>query len=214
MHGGQREGMEGGYFGVARISVVFAGVVRKEVRRVVVQTVCRSRESFGYRASALGEMGIQKVSNSLNVSGGRMKRLFLGLIVASGLALMAAAPAGAVGPGVCGNSFGMLINGADPSTVTADGSATQPGALSHAVGVGVISFGTGTTTGCTISGGALIYNAGDVQASGAPGLYVGPAHCYDGISALGTGLPCWGGGSASEMTGSLVTPGVNGNGSY
>jgi len=143
-----------------------------------------------------------------------MKRLFLGLIVASGLALMAAAPAGAVGPGVCGNSYAMLINGADPTTVTADGSPTQPGALTHAVGVGVISFGTGTTTGCTISGGALIYNAGDVQASGSPGLYVGPAHCYDGISALGTGLPCWDGGSASEMTGSLVTPGVNGNGSY
>jgi len=107
----------------------------------------------------------------------------------------------------------MSLNGAAPTFVSQDGSATLPGALDHAVGVGVITFGAGTPAGCSVTGGAMIFNTGDIQTNPA-GVYFGPAHCYDAFSALGTGLPCWDGGDANEMSGALSNPGANGNGSY
>jgi hypothetical protein len=138
-----------------------------------------------------------------------MKRLFLGLIVVGGLAMLAA-PAGA-SPIECGKSYAMLMTGADPTMVTADGSASQPGALTHAVGVGTITFAAAsgpTATGCAIAQGELIYNAGSIQTSPA-GLIFGPDHCYDGASLLGSGVPCFNGGA--NMTGALtVSPFGNG----
>jgi hypothetical protein len=107
----------------------------------------------------------------------------------------------------------MLMTGAGPTSIEQDGTATQPGALTHAVGVGTITFGaaaTGSTT-CSSVSGELIFNEGDVQSSPA-GAYFGPAHCYDGISALGTGVPCFDG--ANHFTfGTVTNPGPNGNGS-
>jgi len=107
----------------------------------------------------------------------------------------------------------MLMTGAGPTSIQQDGTPTQPGALSHAVGVGVVTFGaaaSGSNT-CSSVTGELIFNEGDVQTSPA-GAYFGPAHCYDAISALGTGVPCFDG--VNHFTfGTVTNPGPNGNGS-
>jgi hypothetical protein len=115
-----------------------------------------------------------------------MKRFLLSLIVAGGLALMAAPPASAtvaVGPPECGNSYAMLLQGAMPSFTT-DGVATS------AVGVGQVNFGPNLGGYCTATG-ELIYNAGDVESSPI-GDYFGPANCLSDFSAFG-GAPCFDG---------------------
>ncbi len=137
-----------------------------------------------------------------------MKRILLGLMVAGGLALMGAAPALAAFPAECGHSYAILMNGADPSTVSADGTATLPGAVTQAVGVGSITFGAGSGTSCSVTGGELIYNAGDIQTNPA-GIYASPAYCYAPISALGSGIPCFDGGN--HITGTLSAGGPGGS---
>ncbi len=137
-----------------------------------------------------------------------MKRILLGLMVAGGLALMGAAPALAAAPAECGHSYAILMNGADPSTVSADGTSTLPGAVTQAVGVGSITFGAASGTSCSVTGGELIYNAGDIQTNPI-GLYVSPAYCYAPISALGSGIPCFDGGD--HITGTLSTGGPGGS---
>ena len=119
-----------------------------------------------------------------------MKRLLLSLIVAGGLALMAAPQARAGTPGPCGKSYAFIINGSDPSVVAADGSATLPGAITQAVGVGSITFAAGTTSGCTATG-EIIYNAGDMQTNPI-GEFFGPSYCYSPISGF-NGAPCFDG---------------------
>lgn len=134
-----------------------------------------------------------------------MKRLVLGLIMAGGLAMMSAAPAGAV-VAECGKTYAILVTGAQASTTNADGSAGFPGALTHAVGVGSITFGPLTGTGCTVMSGEFIYNSGDVQSS-PMGYIAAPAHCYDSVSATGTGIPCFDGGN--HMIAGSIGPDAN-----
>jgi hypothetical protein len=144
-----------------------------------------------------------------------MKRLLLSFIVASGLALMAAAPAGAVA-GACGKSYAFQVNGDQPTFISQDGSSTLPGALTQSVGVGVITFnaaGTNGTNGCTISGGEMVYNSGDVQ-SNPQGELFGSNSCFEGDSFLSItqGIPCFDG--TNRITGSLTAPGADGGGSW
>ena len=145
-----------------------------------------------------------------------MKRILVSLIAASGLAFMAAAPANAANA-LCGHSWAMLMQGTAPTTIDADGSASQPGWLTAAVGVGEITFnalGTNGANGCTASQGEVIFNQGDIQTNPA-GEYFGPGNCYDGDSFLGTGLPCFDGGNDLAVTPApeVTSPGVNGHGS-
>jgi len=141
-----------------------------------------------------------------------MKRLLLSFMAAGGLALMAASPALAVNP-LCGHSYAISILGANPTTHSQTGGAGNPGALTNAVGVGVITF----DATCTTNTGELIINDGDTQGANDPGIFSGPAHCYDNFGLLNTlgaqnGIPCFDGGS--HMTGITVTnPGAFGNGS-
>jgi len=144
-----------------------------------------------------------------------MKRLLLSLIVASGLALMAAAPAGAVA-GACGKSYAFQVNGDQPTFISQDGTSTLPGALTQSVGVGVISFnaaGTNGANGCTVSGGEMVYNSGASQTN-PQGEYFGSNSCFEGFSALSLiqGIPCFDG--TPRITGTLTAPGANGGGSW
>ncbi len=153
-----------------------------------------------------------------------MKRFLLGLVMVGGLALKAAPMANAASetaiPSLCSTaattySYAFVISAEDPSLVTADGTATMPGALTGGFGVGVIQFGVGSTTGgvgskpgCSISTGEMIYNVGDIQTSPI-GVSFGPAYCYAPASALGTGVPCFDGGD--HITGNLTAGGPDGS---
>jgi len=143
-----------------------------------------------------------------------MKRLLLSFMAAGGLALMASSPALAVNP-LCGHSYAIIITGANPTDVNQDGSSTHPGALTNAVAVGEMTF---DATCSTASTGTLIWNDGDTQSGGDPGVFSGPAHCYDNFGLLNTfsaqnGIPCFDG--ANHMGSSIVVtnPGAFGNGS-
>jgi hypothetical protein len=140
-----------------------------------------------------------------------MKRILLSLIVMGGLMLMAAPQAGAVAPGLCGKSYSFIVNGADETTTTQTGGTGLPGAVTTAVGVGTITFGAASGTGCAVTQGEMIYNAGDLQTNPA-GLYFGPAVCYSSASALGTGIPCFDGGD--HFTSGTLSPSANGNGAF
>jgi len=136
-----------------------------------------------------------------------------------GLALMAAPPAGATGvvyPSLCAkvgatttNNYAILMTGGDPSTVTADGTATLPGAVTNAYGVGTIQFGPagGVTNGCAVTG-ELIYDGGDLQTNPI-GLFFGPAGCYAGSSLFGSGVACFD-GKNHFTAGTLTTGGPDG----
>jgi hypothetical protein len=153
-----------------------------------------------------------------------MKRILLGLAMVGGLALMAAPKANAMSetaiPSLCSTaattySYAVLISASDPSVVTADGTATLPGALTSGFGVGVITFGPGSSTngaggqpGCAITTGELIYNVGDIQTNPL-GFSFGPAYCYAPASAFGTGVPCFDGGD--HITGNLTAGGPDGS---
>jgi len=139
-----------------------------------------------------------------------MKRLLLSFMAAGGFALMAASPALAVNP-LCGHSYAILIQGANPTKVSQDGSATRPGALTNVAGVGELTF----DATCSVNTGTMILNQGDTQSANDPGSYVGPAHCYDGFGLFGPiaaqdGVPCFDG--ANHMSSVIVSPGA-GNGS-
>jgi hypothetical protein len=142
-----------------------------------------------------------------------MKRQLLFLVLAAGLALMAAPDANAgkpaKPPGYCGNSYAMLMTGYEPNLIPATGSGAlaQPaglGALTAIVGVGVIQF----SSDCSAISGELIYNDGDLQflLNGGVGVFAGPAACYSGeqetLLPLG-GLPCFDGGN--HFTGGSIT---------
>jgi hypothetical protein len=135
-----------------------------------------------------------------------MKRILLTLMVA-GLALASVPRAFAAVPGECGKSYAFVLNGAQPSSTQADGTATLPGALTAAVGVGVISF----DATCTTILGEMIFNSGDIQGNPA-GLSFGPAACYDALSAFGTGVPCFDG--TNHFTTTSFGPSSFGNGAY
>jgi hypothetical protein len=141
-----------------------------------------------------------------------MKRQLLFLVLAGGLALMAAPNANAgKPPGYCGNNYAMLMTGYEPNLLPASGSgnAIGPGgfngALTAIVGVGVIQF----SSDCSKISGELIYNDGDLQFfenGNVAGVSAGPAACYVGeqetILSFG-GLPCFDGGN--HFTGGSVT---------
>jgi hypothetical protein len=140
-----------------------------------------------------------------------MKRIVLSLMMAGGLALMAAQPALATAPGLCGHSYAMLMSGGDPTVVSATGASNLPGAVTYGYGVGVITFAASTNgTSCAVSSGELIYNAGDVQTNPL-GLYFGPGDCYNAESGFGTGIPCFTG--TDEMASGTLSNGGPG-GSY
>jgi len=131
-----------------------------------------------------------------------MKRLLLSLIVAGGLALMAAPQAGATTwPGLCGKSYAVLIQGADTSL-------TPDGPVTGAVGVGQLTFGAGSGTSCAVTSGEFIYNAGDVQTSPI-GVSFGPSACYVPLSGF-DGVPCFD-GSNDIVGGTLSTGGPAGS---
>jgi hypothetical protein len=131
-----------------------------------------------------------------------MKRILLSLMMAGGLAMLAAPYANAAGPAECGKTYAILISGNQESTNRATGGSGFPGALTAANGVGTVTFGPLSGTGCSITHGELIFNSGDLQTS-PQGIYFGPAHCYDAASPLtGTGLPCFDGGN--HMSGSIA----------
>jgi hypothetical protein len=140
-----------------------------------------------------------------------MKRILISLMMAGGLAMLAAPYANAAAIGECGKTYAILLNGAQPSTNRATGGSGEPGALTVANGVGSITFnaaGTNGPTGCTVKSGELIFNSGDVQTS-PQGLYIGPSACYQAVSALGTGLPCFDGGN--HMSGTIAPSANAGN---
>jgi hypothetical protein len=138
-----------------------------------------------------------------------MKRILLTLIAASGLALLASAPAGAVNNALCGHSYAILLQGAAPNHTNQTGTGDNPGALTAAAGAGVVTFGTATGTTCASVSGEVIFNEGDIQTGS---TFIGPNHCYDGASLFTTGLPCFDG--TDHLTGSTLTnPGANGIGS-
>jgi len=136
-----------------------------------------------------------------------MKRILVSLIAASGLALLAAAPAGATNS-LCGHSYAILLQGAAPNHVNQTGTG-GPGALTAAAGAGEITFGAASGTICASITGELIFNEGDIQSDG---NYFGPTDCYDAGSLLTTGLPCFDG--ADHFAGStMAAPGADGTGS-
>jgi hypothetical protein len=129
-----------------------------------------------------------------------MKRLVLSLMMAGGLALMAAPKASAGVFGGCGKQYAVLLQGAQETT-------TDNGQATGTVGVGQITFGAAGTAGadgCTITSGELIYNSGDIQTSPV-GISFGPSECFDAASGFGTGIPCFNGGSASAPDGGLTS---------
>jgi hypothetical protein len=117
---------------------------------------------------------------------------------------MAAPQAGATTwPGLCGHSYAVLIQGADTSLV-------PDGPVTGAVGVGQLTFGAGSGTSCNVTGGELIYNAGDVQSSPI-GVSFGPSSCYVPLSGF-DGVPCFDGlDSADVVSGTLSTGGPAGS---
>jgi hypothetical protein len=142
-----------------------------------------------------------------------MKRQLLFLVLAGGLALMAAPNASAKAPGFCGHNYAMLMQGDEPNPNPATGSGNvtgpggYPGALTAIVGLGVIQF----SKDCSAIGGELIYNDGDVQYSETGvGAFAGPAVCYASESVVG-GLPCFDGGdhfTAASVTTAGEPPGM------
>jgi hypothetical protein len=130
-----------------------------------------------------------------------MKRILLSLMMAGGLAMLAAPYANAAAPGECGKTYAILISGNQVSNNRATGGSGFPGALTAANGVGTVTFGAASGTGCSVTHGEVIFNSGDVQTSPA-GEYIGPSVCYQAVSALGSGLPCFDGGS--HLTGTLA----------
>src|SRR5277367_94673 len=138
-----------------------------------------------------------------------MKRQLLFLLLAGGLALMAAPNANAGKPAkpprYCGNNYAMLMTGYEPSITPAAGSAAGfPGALTAIVGIGVIQF----SKDCSTISGELIYNDGDLQflsnTTGA-GVVGGPAACYS-VQKLLVSVPCFDGGN-HFTAGSVTTAG-------
>jgi len=81
-----------------------------------------------------------KVFKLTNGSGGSMKRLVLSLMMAGGLALMAAPKASAGIFGGCGKTYAVLLQGAQETT-------TDNGQATGTVGVGSITFGAAGTAG-------------------------------------------------------------------
>jgi hypothetical protein len=135
-----------------------------------------------------------------------MKRQLLFLVLAGGLALMAAPNANAAKvPGFCGSKYAMLMTGFEPNFTPALGSAAGfPGALTAIVGIGVIQF----SSNCATISGELIYNDGDIQFLsdlGGIGAVGGPAACYSNEKAL-VSVPCFDGGN-HFTAGSVTTAG-------
>jgi hypothetical protein len=138
-----------------------------------------------------------------------MKRQFLLLVLAAGLALMAAPNASAKAHGFCGHNYAMLMQGDEPNPNPAQGSsAGYTGALTAIVGIGVIQF----SKDCSTIGGELIYNDGDVQfAVSGLGLFAGPAQCYTSETIFSQGLPCFDGNNhftAASVTTAGEPPGM------
>ncbi len=138
-----------------------------------------------------------------------MKRQLLFLVLAGGLALMAAPNANAAkSPGFCGHNYAMLMTGYEPNLNPATGSGIVagpggfPGALTAIVGVGVIQF----SSNCSSISGELIYNDGDLQfLETGVGLIGGPTACYSGEKFL-VSVPCFDGGN-HFTAGSVTTAG-------
>ncbi len=145
-----------------------------------------------------------------------MKRILLGLMMMSGLSLMAASMANAVTlPSFCeaatGTSpkyYAFQMTGAEPSVAS---SATQNLPLKYVAGVGVLEFGKPLAPPnqytCEITGGEMIYIDDDYL-----GFLGGPQACQVAGSTLGgAGTPCFDGqAGGAEITGT-VAPGPNGS---
>ena len=127
-----------------------------------------------------------------------MKRFLLGLIMVSGLAIVAAPMANAAtsptyicGTAAADHNYAFLVTGTEPVTATTT-AATYP--LNYIAGVGVLKFGPYSATfggpgvpGCSIISGEMIYLDNDYQT-----FQGGPVDCSS-ISSL-DGVPCFDGG--------------------
>jgi hypothetical protein len=128
-----------------------------------------------------------------------MKRFLLGLVMASGLALLAAPMANAQSNAglECGHNYGFLATGAEPVTATT-AAATYP--LNYIAGVGVLKFGAVEDGSCPITG-EMIYIDNDYET-----FQGGPSNC--GVPSAFGELPCFNGGSMIEGG---TGPGPNGS---
>jgi hypothetical protein len=127
-------------------------------------------------------------------------RVILSFVMASGLALGAAPVAHATNLPECGHSYAFQVHGAEPSTI-------NDAALHYIAGIGQITFGPLNSDGrCAVTHLETIYNDNDVL-----GFSAGPSHCFDVLSVLGTGFPCFDGGD-HQAVGGLLSPSPNGNG--
>ena len=127
-----------------------------------------------------------------------MKRFLLGLIMVSGLAIVAAPMANAAtsptyicGTAAADHNYAFLVTGTEPVTATTT-AATYP--LNYIAGVGVLKFGPYSATfggpgvrGCSIISGEMIYLDNDYQT-----FQGGPQDCPS-VSSL-DGVPCFDGG--------------------
>ena len=143
-----------------------------------------------------------------------MKRFLLGLIMVSGLAIVAAPMANAAtsptyicGTAAADHNYAFLVTGTEPVTATTT-AATYP--LNYIAGVGVLKFGPYSATfggpgvpGCSIISGEMIYLDNDYQT-----FQGGPVDCSS-ISSL-DGVPCFDGGN-HVLEGGVVVPGPNGS---
>jgi hypothetical protein len=135
-----------------------------------------------------------------------MKRILLGLVMVSSLALMAA-QANAAALIECGKSYAFSLHGTEPEL-------TNDQALHYIAGIGQITFnaaGTSGPTGCTVSHLDTFYNDNASPEAGIGTFTGAPAGCYVGSSLLGGGIGCMDGGNHQGTTGTL-TPSADGNG--
>jgi hypothetical protein len=138
-----------------------------------------------------------------------MKRFLLGLLMVSGLAMLAAPMANAAtspsyicGTATANHKYAFLVTGDEPVTATTT-AATYP--LNYVSGVGVLEFGpyTAATESCTIISGEMIYLDNDYQT-----FQGGPQNCPSISSVEGT-VPCFDGGN--HILAGAVGPGPNGS---
>jgi hypothetical protein len=158
-------------------------------------------------------MGFKMASTLLNVSGGRMKRFLLGLLMVGGLAMLAApmayaanAPATICGSATADHNYAFLVTGTEPVTAT---SAAETLPLNYIAGIGVLKFGpyVAATETCSIISGEMIYLDNDYLT-----FQGGPEDCgpsgLDDFNAA-EGAPCFNG--TDTLLGGGVGPGPNGS---
>jgi len=127
-----------------------------------------------------------------------MKRILLGLIMMSSMALAAAPMANAAAPQFCGHSYAFQVVGAEPASSSP---TNQDVAIEHAQGVGVLTF---APTTCAMTG-EMIYMDNDYQS-----FYGGAQNCpVIRPPSIENVIPCFDG--TNHVLAGGVGPGPNGS---